>query len=162
LDVLKNADKLIARFVTALRNLRTPIEGDYDGDGKTDIALLFDDVEAKERRIELWLAAKGQLDPAALDQETLLRTLIFDTEDKLWTVDRMLDWLGGLGKGIAKELHGNRPPDGMHRFDSADTLRIECAQAADLDGDGRDELMLVRRSRDAARTSTITVLSAPR
>jgi hypothetical protein len=162
LDVLKNADKLIARFVTALRNLRTPIEGDYDGDGKTDIALLFDDVEAKERRVELWLAVKGQLDPAALDQETLLRTLIFDTEDKLWTVDRTLDWLGGLGKGIAKELHGNRPPDGIHRFDAADTLRIESAQAADLDGDGRDELVLVRRSLDAARTSTITVLGAPR
>ena len=162
LETLRNADKLVARFMTALRNLRTPIEGDYDGDGKLDIALLYDDVEAKERRIELWLAAKGPLNPDALDQETLLRTVIFETEDKLWTLDRTLDWLGALGKGIAKELHGNRPPDHSQRLEAGEASRIESAQAADLDGDGRDELLLVRRQLADRTRCSATVLGIPR
>lgn len=162
LDVIRNADKLIARFVSALRNLRTPIEGDYDGDGRVDIALLHDDVDAKDRRIEVWLSAGGQLNPDALDQETLLRTLIFDTEDKLWTIDRTLDWLGSLGKGIAKDLHGNRPADHVHRFAPDDPLRIDSIQAADLDGDGRDELLLLNRDKQAPLRCSATVFGVPR
>ena len=71
-----------------------------------------------------------------------LRHVFFGDEETTWDLDRILRWLGGLAETRAARLTGGRDPDRSVPLPDAGSGR-RTLLAADLDGDGRDELLAV-------------------
>jgi hypothetical protein len=57
-----------------------------------------------------------------------------------------------------RDLTGSRDPSRTVQLPDAQSWRVALAEAADLDGDGRDELLLVRRWKGASGRAQLLVL----
>ena len=89
LGVLKNPEALIRKFEDTASKFRASVRGDFNGDGIEDVAMISDD----EKRIEVW---KGISSKDDVPDPSGLRSLFFEAEDRVWTIDRVLTWLGGV------------------------------------------------------------------
>jgi hypothetical protein len=158
LDVVRDPEKILSRFEVASQSVRQPIEGDWDGDGRTDVAMLDGSATDAQARIEAWLAAQGELRPEGQDDERLLRRLLFEESGAAWDLDRAIEWLSSFGEGRVRELTGAREPNCALELPEAAIWRVAVAQGADLDGDGRDELLLVRRAKQDGAKAQLLVL----
>ena len=155
LGVIKNPDALLSRFDEVGRKFRTGARGDFDGDGTADQLL----VSENRARVDFW---KGQSDvDAGFDEDDLeaaLRQLFFEEENRLWDVDRILEFIAGFAEERATRMTGGRPPDGgfaLRPFAGATLRRVD---AGDLDGDGRDEAVVTYRLRDSLPTTVFDVV----
>lgn len=162
LDVVRDPEKILARFETAGQDVRQPVEGDWNGDGATDVAVLDGPDSAPESRVDVWTAADGSGLARKQDDERLLRRLLFQEENKVWDLDRALEWLSSFGEGRLRETTQGRAPGWSLALPAHDQWKVQAAQGADLDGDGRDELLLVRKSRSDASRRQLLVLALPR
>lgn len=161
LDVVRDPEKILARFETAGQDVRQPVEGDWNGDGRMDVAVLDGPDDAPESRIDLWSAAEGSV-LGAQDDERLLRRLLFEEQDKTWDLDRAVEWLSSFGQGRLRDSTQGRAPGWSADLPDRGEWRVHVAQAADLDGDGRQELLLVRKSRSDSSRRQILVYGLPR
>jgi hypothetical protein len=136
LGILRDPEKIFTRFNDAVSRFRPAIEGDFDGDGRLDVAL----VAAEGDRLDLWYGAPAA---AGATRDPLgLREVFFSGGDETWPLDRILDWLAGLGDRRTTERTGGRPPDvALPLPDPARFLRL-AETAADVDADGRAEVIL--------------------
>ncbi len=150
--ILKNPGELLERFEDLRSRFRTVVRGDLDGDGRPDLAL----VDAEGRRLEAWLSPSG--DDGMVDADRALREVFFEATDKVWDIDRILLWLGGLAERQVALRTGGRPPSAAIALRSEERLRLSAVEAADLDGDGRDELLVGYRPPDGVGNSLFDVL----
>ena len=162
LDVVRDPERILSRFERAGQDVRQPIEGDWDGDGRLDVALLDGPDDRPETRADAWLAAAGELKTGTEDEERLLRRLLFEESNKVWDLDRAVEWLSNFGQGRVREVTSARPASYSLELPNAAEWRVQSAQAADLDGDGRAELLLVRKARSGAARHSLLVLRVPR
>jgi hypothetical protein len=150
MGVLRNPESLLGRLDATAAKFGASVVADLDGDGRADLAM----VTADGATLELW---KGTSRPGAARDETGLRSLFFEEEDRVWTVDRVLDWLGDAAQRRARGLTGGRDPD--RRVPLRDPERFERVgmTVADTDGDGRTELVVRYRTRAAGRAGLVDV-----
>ncbi|MBK7642151.1 MAG: VCBS repeat-containing protein [Planctomycetes bacterium] len=149
LSILKQPEKILERFEDVRDRFRQSVWGDLDGSGTRDVALVSSD----SRALEVWLAHEDSAAGSnSLDAEELLRKLLFEDSEKVWDIDRVVLWLGGIAERRTALLTGGRNPDGRIELRDPDTAHLAALECADVDGDGRAELLLRYELLAPART----------
>ncbi|MCG3133671.1 MAG: hypothetical protein HMLKMBBP_00887 [Planctomycetes bacterium] len=149
LGVLRDPDALIRRFEDVSRRFRAGTEGDFDGDGKADLAIAdaavaSDADEAGEpgvpRGVALWTGREAPLRTS--DSETEMARVFFGDDDRVWDLDRILRWLGTLADQRAARLTGGRPADARITFRPAHEAEFEEVLVGDVTGGAGDEILV--------------------
>ncbi|MCB9832617.1 MAG: VCBS repeat-containing protein [Planctomycetes bacterium] len=138
-EILKDPEAIIARFDRALDSFRKSYRADVDADGQEDLILLDEEVTRAEiyrGRRELSLA--GNLD-------RVVREVFFEEKDSRWDLDRLLEWLEGLGDARVRVWTEGRRPEAAFGLREEVSAQAETVLGGDLDGDGADELIVVYR-----------------
>ena len=139
LTLLKEPAKILQRFEDVRNRFRESALGDFDGSGTRDVALVSSDSSA----LEVWLVKdKAATEGNSVDGEELLRKLIFEDSNKIWDIDRVVLWLGSMAERRTALLTGGRVPDGKIELRDKATARLSALECADVDGDGKEELLL--------------------
>ena len=139
LSLVKSPEKFLKRFEGVRDRFRESAWGDFDGSGTKDVALVSSDSSA----LEIWLVKDaGLTGSSAIDGEEMLRKLLFEDPNKVWDIDRLVLWLGDLAERRTALLTGGRPPDGRIELRDKETARLYSLECADVDGDGREELLV--------------------
>ncbi len=139
LSLLKEPAKFLQRFEDVRSRFRESATGDFDGSGTKDVALISSDSSA----LEVWLVHdKAGTGPNKVDGEELLRKLLFEDPNKVWDIDRVVVWLGSMAERRTALLTGGRAPDARIELRDKATARLSALECADVDGDGREELLL--------------------
>jgi len=154
LSVLKDPEKIVQRFEDAGKKFRQPCEGDFDGDGILDLALVTEDV----KEIEVW---RGERDLERLADETseiVLRRVLFEDENSTWNIDRLVEWISTQGDRRLAVLTGGRRPSARLALRDKTAWRLDALAAADVDGDGKFEIVLRYDAPAPRRETTFDVL----
>lgn len=153
LSVLKDPEAIVRRFEDAGNKLRASAEGDLDGDGKTDAALVSED----GARIDAWLGDAAGANAIRQTPAEIVRGALFGEPDATWDIDRLVGWFAGVAEQRIRALTGGRPANASLALRPTSEWRLTELDAADLDGDGRAELVLRYDAPDGAK-SVIDVL----
>lgn len=156
LGVMSDPESIVERFKEVGRKFRHSVEADLDGDGKIDVLMQTED----HKILQFWLIeSAAERGPDA--EERQLRALLFEDENRLWTVERVLSALGSYAKKRNLRLTRGREPAGAVELRNPDHYRLDFAAAADLDGDGRQEILLHYLSLTSPSRSTFDILHLP-
>lgn len=139
LRLLGDSTNLIERFLEVISKLRWSTVGDFDGDGRRDLALVTED----ESAVEVWLSPKS-VDDENRAAEARLRELLFENDDTVFDVERILKIVAQLLDARNSSLTGERESDARVALEPTPGQHIVNAFAADFDGDGRWETIIVR------------------
>ncbi len=138
-DILKNPEALLERVDNAAQKFDTGTTGDLDGDGRPDRLL----VTADGRRVQYWRGhedADAELDARELDDA--LRRFFFENTKRQWNLDEILELIGKLAELRALRITGDRPPDDLFHLDMPQGAVLRGMKTGDVDGDGRDEVIV--------------------
>jgi hypothetical protein len=91
-------------------------------------------------------------DSSTLDGEEMLRRLLFEDPNKVWDIDRVVLWLGDLAERRTALLTGGRPAEGRFELRDKAEARLSALDCGDVDGDGREEVLLRYELRSPTRT----------
>jgi FG-GAP-like repeat len=138
LSIVRDPEALIHRFEEVGRKFRLPTEADFDGDGKKDIALVTEDGAT----IEVWMGRERSPQTERESNEALLRKFVFDDPEHVWDLDRVLAFMGGYAERRTQLLTGDRPSDGRFPVRDSSLYDLSGVYAADVDGDGRSEIVV--------------------
>jgi hypothetical protein len=135
--MLKDPADLLRRFEELSSRFRVVVHGDLDGDGAQDLGLVSGD----GARLEVWIGARGA-GGGSLDGDAILREVFFEDSDAVWDLERILLLFGGLADRQVAQETGGRAANHALELRPAAEWRLESLQSGDLDGDGRDELVV--------------------
>jgi hypothetical protein len=138
LSILKDPEAIVRRFEDAGAKLAGSAEGDVDGDGREDALLLSED----GARLSVWL---GDEQSAAAARETpaeIVRQALFAESEATWDLDRLVAWFAGVAERRVRAATGGREPLATLELRQRAAWSLVRFDAADLDGDGRDEVVL--------------------
>ncbi len=139
LRLIKNPESFLKRFEEIGARFRRSEWGDFDGNGVRDVVLASSD----GKQLELWLANAGESEgERSIDGEALLAQLLFEDQQRVWDIDRIAGWLGGLAEQRTAVLTGGKPSNAQFPIRPAETAKLVEMESADLDNDGRAELVL--------------------
>lgn len=137
-EVIRDPQKIIRRFEEVGERVEGFVEGDVDGDGKPD--LLKTSTEGDELR---WWRSVASKEVAA--DQSILREILFGQGDRKWDLDDVLKWLSRVVDSERVRRTGNRDPDGIEKLALSERADLEATILADVDGDGRDEVIFCWR-----------------
>jgi hypothetical protein len=156
LGVMSDPESIVEKFKDVGRKFRHTIEADLDGDKKTDVLMQTENHKA----LQFWLIPTAEeRGPDA--EERQLRTLLFEDKDRLWTIERLLSALNSYAEKRRVRLTRGREPNGFFELRDPDKYRLDFADAADLDGDGRQEIILHYLSLTTPPRSVFDILRLP-
>jgi hypothetical protein len=138
LGIIRNPEALIRKFEDTASKFRESVTGDFDGDGVEDVAM----VAENGSRLDVWKGVEadaGAFDPSGL------RNLFFEEENRVWTIDRILVWLGGIAERRAARITQGRDPAATIPLRADGSCERIAVETADLDGSGRSDLVVVYR-----------------
>ncbi len=154
MTIAKNPEKIFSRFEDVGKKFRSPAEGDFDGDGKGDVALLSED----GMFIDVW---RGMESVAAQKQDAddaVLRQVLFQDENKDWDIDRLVGWLSTFGERRVALITGGKEPDVRWRLRDAKEWSLSSIAPADVYGDGKSEIVLRYDSVDGGGATQFDVV----
>ncbi|MBL8859882.1 MAG: VCBS repeat-containing protein [Planctomycetes bacterium] len=154
LSMVKDPDKLLTRFEDVGRKFRSPAEGDFDGDGSTDVALVAED----SKTIDVWRGTRGTT--ARLEESTddTLRRVLFEDDNKSWDLDRLIGWLSSFGEQRVSLITGGRAPDARYSLRDPAAWQLDSLAPGDVDGDKRTEIVLRYIARDGSGRTVFDVV----
>ncbi len=159
LDVMSDPESIVDKFKEVGRKFRHTVEADLDGDAKVDVLMQTEDHKA----LQFWLlpTAEGR-GPDAGEQQ--IRGILFEDKDRLWTIPRLLSALQSFAEKHTVRLTRGRDATGTFELRNPDEYRLDFAASADLDGDGRQEIVLhyLSLSETSPRRSTFDILRLPK
>ena len=138
-SILKDPTALLERFESLEDRFRVARWGELEGDGAQDLALVSED----RRRVDIWFGGRGLgAREGGLDADGALRELLFDERNRVFDLDQALVWIGGLAEREVALRTGGRKPDTAIELRPTAAAAFTSLDLADLDGDGRDEVVL--------------------
>ncbi len=157
LDLLSRMDGIAERFQAVSKKFRHAVEADLDGNGTPDILMQTQD----RQQLEFWIDAAG-LQPNKGSTERQLRRYLFEDDNRVWDIERILGLMGDQAASRQARLTKGKTRTGTLALRDPTRFRIDFAAAADLDGDGRQEVVLRYREITAPANSVFDVLGLPR
>jgi FG-GAP-like repeat len=151
--LLKDPGQFLERFQELRGRFRTVVRGDFDGDRSEDLGL----ISADGLRLDVWLEPPG-VRGADLDADRALREVLFESHEEVWDLDRIMMWVGDLADRQVALRTGGRPAAASLDLTLDARLRLAAVEVADLDGDGRAELLVVKRPADGTGASVVDVV----
>lgn len=152
MKIVRDPQSLIARLQDAASRFRDAAQGDFNGDGQPDLALLTPAGD----QIEIWLA---QTQNGISTSASPLRNIFFEDNNRVWDIDRILNALGELAENIQSGLTSDRPADitlTLDRNPAEETLRILRRQSTA----GRpDDLILLTQDTDNGGKAILRVFT---
>jgi hypothetical protein len=144
LGIVRNPEELVSRFEEAARTFRVSLEGDFDGSGGSDVAL----VSMDETSLELWLG-EGSENFGEMEKRLgrLLRKMLFEDKDRVWDLERILSVMSGLGEKYTALLTGDRDPDARTLLRADESFVRRELLEGDIVGDGRSEILITYREK---------------
>lgn len=106
LDLLKDFTKYLQQLEKEASRSRVSAEGDFDGDGSGDLAMVTEDGAT----LELWLGVDRAL-PGRERFDNFYRRVLFEDGNPQWTIERLLALFGDFLASRALELTKGRTPD---------------------------------------------------
>jgi hypothetical protein len=138
LSIVKDPEKILSRFEDVGRKFRSPAEGDFDGDGAGDVALVSED----GARIDVWRGRSATARETSDSDDAVLRQVLFEDENKEWDIDRLVGWLSTFGERRVAMITGGREPDARFPLRDPSKWSLVTIAPADVDGDGKSEIVL--------------------
>jgi hypothetical protein len=139
LEIVRSPEKIFGRVEELDRSFEAMVTGRFSSSDATDLLLLA----SEPRRLRLWRARPGEAERLGKsDQEDALQELLFDSERTRWALDEIFDWIAGLASARITSLTAGRAADSELETRSAESWLLLGAEPCDLDGDGRDELLV--------------------
>jgi hypothetical protein len=155
LGVMRNPQALLEKLEGVDRRFRREARGDLDGDGLVDVVLLAED----RSRLDAWVR-QANVPKTTLD-ETMLRNVLFEDENRVWDIDRILGVLTAKAEERVGNLTGGRPPDASVALRPKAEWGLLDFDLADLDGDGKEEVVASYVREDESRAALFDVLRVP-
>ena len=154
-SILKDPTALLEQFEQLEQRFRVALWGDLEGDGAEDLALVSED----QTRVDLWFGGRG-LGALGdeLDADAALRELLFEEQDMVFDLDRAMLWIGGLAEREVALRTGGRAPDTSFELRPSESASFGSLDLVDLDGDGRDELVVGYRQTTAGQHGLFDIL----
>jgi len=134
--ILKDPASILRRFEELESRFRIAVWAELDGDDRRDLVLVSED----RARLDVW-RGRGQVD-VDLDPEGYLREMLFEQEDRVFDLDRAVSWMGGLADRRFTAQTAGRAPDLSYELRPAAEAQLESLLTGDLDGDGREEIVV--------------------
>ena len=145
LDILKRPEDLLGKLEEAERKFRAAASGDFDGDGLEDVMLIGEEAKL----LEVWRTPSVEhLTKAEESDDAWIRRLLFEQEDPVFGLERVLEYLTAFGERRTRRLTGDRGADASLPLGEGTGLPLVAAIPADVDGDGSEELVLAYESID--------------
>jgi hypothetical protein len=153
IGLIKNPGKLLERVDDLDKRFRTAVRGELNGDGARDVLIVTED----EKALEIWFGRPGETE-ADTSSERKVREILFDDQDRVWDVDRVLMALGNLAqRRIALQTGGRAADRSLPMRDPAGD-KLNSLDTADFDGDGREEILLVYDRRSGVRRTAFDIV----
>jgi hypothetical protein len=136
LGLIKHPEELVRQFEDVAKKFRRTVPGDFDGDGRPDVAL----VAEKGERLDLYTsrAAGGKDD----NPESEIGDVFFGEASKVWELDAIIRWMGDLAERQASRHTGGGPPYASWALRPETEFERTGIEAGDLYGDGRSEIVI--------------------
>jgi hypothetical protein len=140
LDVMHDPYSLLERFRSAGSQFRDKAQGDFNGDGKPDLLLLT----SKRDALEVYYGQQASDREYTLDDfEQTLRKELFEAKERVWDVDRLLGFIGGLAAEQERRFTEGQPANTDLALENPEGYQLVEIRALDLNGDGRDNALAV-------------------
>ncbi|MHC5065023.1 MAG: FG-GAP repeat domain-containing protein [Planctomycetota bacterium] len=152
LSLIQDPEAIVERFKAVGEKFRLVVTADLNGDNKDDVLMQSED----KTSLQYWLLDTDRSGPQSGDE--YLRNLLFENEDRVWDIDRILGLLQSLAEDRAAQLTLKREAAGQIELRDPDFFRLEKILAGDLDGDGREEIIAQYLSLTTAGQSEIDFL----
>lgn len=157
LGLLKDFTKYVQRLETEASRSRVSAEGDLDGDGLPDLAMVTED----GRSLEIWFGVDRAL-PGRERFDSFYRRVLFEERDPEWTIERLLALFGDFLASRALELTKGRRPDLVHPLRNGDELTTPELALLELDARPGAELVLSYRKVGTLGDTVLDVLRLER
>ena len=153
IGVMKNPGKVLERVDALGKRFRTAERGELNGDGARDVMIVTED----EKALEIWFGRAGESE-ADTSNERRVREMLFDDQDKVWDIDRVLMAIGNFAQRRIALQTGGRAAEASLTLRDPATDKLGSLEPADFDGDGRDEIVLAYDRRSGVRRTTFDVV----
>jgi hypothetical protein len=131
--ILRDPAAIVRQLETVESRFRGATAADLDGDGARDLVFIAED----GARLDLWL---GRGAPQGIDAEEKLRELLFGEAERVYDLDRAMQWLASVADQRTAAQTGGRPPDASARLRAG--ARLSAVEVGDFSGTGRQLLAL--------------------
>ena len=136
LSIVKNPEALVRQFEDIAKKFRRAVPGDFDGDGRPDVAL----VSENEERLDLYTSRAGAAESA--NPESEIGDAFFGEESRVWELDAIIRWVGDLAARQASRRTGGGPPYAAWPLRPDGEYERTAIEAGDLCGDGRSAIVI--------------------
>jgi len=134
IGMLRHPEDLVREFEGTAKRFRRVLPGDFDGDGKRDVAV----ADEKDERVEFFTDAAAPGD----DEERSFADVFFGSDKKTWELAEILRWAGDLAARQTARHTGGRPAFASWRLRPEAEFSRTGTYAGDFDGSGRALLVV--------------------
>jgi len=134
LGMIRHPENLIGQLEGTAKKFRRVAPGDFDGDGRADVAVS----DAEGTRMEFFRDAMK----AGGDGERAIADLLFGKEKDTWELSEVLQWIGDFATRQIARRTGGAPAFASWPMRDEKEFARTSVYAARLDGPGRADLVI--------------------